>query len=73
MLRLVVDTNIWIRILLGGRLTLPVLSLWQQEHFQLISRTGDADFRADDSLRQAMQVYGVELWGIQSLFDRLDS
>jgi putative PIN family toxin of toxin-antitoxin system len=29
MLRIVVDTNLWIRALLGGRVTLPVLEAWQ--------------------------------------------
>lgn len=37
MLRIVVDTNIWIRILLRGRLTLPVLTAWQAGKFQLIT------------------------------------
>lgn len=38
MLRIVIDTNIWIRILLRGRVTLPILSLWQGSRFQLITR-----------------------------------
>jgi putative PIN family toxin of toxin-antitoxin system len=37
MLRLVIDTNIWIRILLRGRVTLPILNLWQTNQFQLIT------------------------------------
>ena len=37
MLRIVVDTNIWIRILLRGRLTLPVLTAWQAGKFRLIT------------------------------------
>ena len=37
MLRIVVDTNIWIRILLRGRVTLPILSAWQANQFQLIT------------------------------------
>lgn len=37
MLQIVIDTNIWIRILLGGSVTLPILSAWQTERFQLIS------------------------------------
>lgn len=37
MLRIVVDTNIWIRILLRGRLTLPILAAWQAERFKLIT------------------------------------
>lgn len=40
MRRIVVDTNIWIRILLGGRVTLPVLAAWQADGFQLV--TSDA-------------------------------
>ncbi len=37
MLRIVVDTNVWIRILLRGRATLPVLSAWQAGLFQLVT------------------------------------
>ena len=36
MLKIVVDTNLWIRALLGGRLTLPVLEAWQQGQFNLV-------------------------------------
>jgi putative PIN family toxin of toxin-antitoxin system len=36
MLRIVIDTNIWIRTLLGGRVTLPVLRAWQADKFQVI-------------------------------------
>jgi putative PIN family toxin of toxin-antitoxin system len=36
MLRVVIDTNIWIRALLGGQATLPVLTAWQNNKFQLI-------------------------------------
>lgn len=35
-LRVVIDTNIWIRILLGGRITLPILDAFNQDQFQLI-------------------------------------
>jgi uncharacterized protein len=35
-LRVVVDTNIWIRILLRGRLTLPILEAFNEDKFQLI-------------------------------------
>lgn len=37
MLRIVIDTNIWIRILLRGRVTLPILNAWQAGGFQLIT------------------------------------
>lgn len=37
MLRVVVDTNIWIRILLRSRVTLPILDAWQSHKFQLIT------------------------------------
>ena len=37
MLRIVVDTNIWIRVLLRGRITLPVMNAWQDNQFQLIT------------------------------------
>lgn len=33
-IRVVIDTNIWIRILLGGRITLPVLDAFNQDKFQ---------------------------------------
>ena len=36
MLRIVIDTNIWIRALLGGRVTLPVLKAWQADKFQVV-------------------------------------
>lgn len=35
-LRVVIDTNIWIRILLGGRITLPILEAFQANQFQLV-------------------------------------
>ena len=37
MLRIVIDTNIWIRILLRGRTTLPIMNAWQADLFQLIT------------------------------------
>ena len=37
MLKIVVDTNLWIRVLLGGKLTLPLLEAWQQGLFQVIN------------------------------------
>lgn len=37
MLRIVIDTNIWIRILLRGRVSLPILIAWQAKGFQLIT------------------------------------
>jgi len=36
MLRIVIDTNIWIRALLGGRVTLPVLRAWRAGRFQVV-------------------------------------
>ncbi|MGB3295225.1 MAG: putative toxin-antitoxin system toxin component, PIN family [Phormidesmis sp.] len=36
MLRVVIDTNIWIRILLRGRITLPILQTFNQGQFQLV-------------------------------------
>ena len=36
MLKIVIDTNIWIRALLGGRVTLPVLKAWQAGKFQVV-------------------------------------
>lgn len=37
MLRIVIDTNIWIRILLRGRITLPVLQAWRDDRFLLVT------------------------------------
>ncbi len=37
MLRIVIDTNIWIRILLRGRVTLPILYAWHANQVQLIT------------------------------------
>ena len=36
MLRIVVDTNLWIRALLGGRATLPVLESWRARAFTVV-------------------------------------
>ncbi|MDZ7260574.1 MAG: PIN domain-containing protein [candidate division KSB1 bacterium] len=36
MLKIVVDTNIWIRALLRGRATIPVLQAWQAGKFQVV-------------------------------------
>jgi putative PIN family toxin of toxin-antitoxin system len=33
--------------------------------------SGDADLRADDRLRTEMAEFGVELWGVNTLLDRL--
>ena len=35
-LRVVIDTNIWIRILLRGRVTLPILEAFNENRFQLV-------------------------------------
>jgi uncharacterized protein len=35
-LRVVIDTNIWIRVLLRGRITLPILEAFNQNKFQLV-------------------------------------
>jgi uncharacterized protein len=34
--RVVIDTNIWIRILLRGRVTLPILEAFNENKFQLV-------------------------------------
>lgn len=36
-LRLVIDTNVWIRVLLGGRQTLPLLHAWLARQFVVVS------------------------------------
>ncbi|MBI3733395.1 MAG: putative toxin-antitoxin system toxin component, PIN family, partial [Chloroflexi bacterium] len=35
-LKVVVDTNLWIRAPLGGRYTLPMLEAWRQQRFETI-------------------------------------
>ena len=139
-LRIVVDTNLWIRALLGGQVTLPILTAWQAGKFAVVVSqplidelgdvwqrprlraqinpedaerlleqlrlrsewvelatvpprcrdpkdhpvlataidghadavvSGDADLRADDELRTARGQYGVALWGIDGLLDRI--
>ena len=37
MLRIVIDTNGWIRILLRGPQSLPILIAWQVDKFQLVT------------------------------------
>ena len=34
--RVVIDTNIWIRILLRGRVTLPILEAFNEDKFELV-------------------------------------
>lgn len=36
MLRIVVDTNLWIRALLGGPITFPILEAWQARRFTVV-------------------------------------
>jgi putative PIN family toxin of toxin-antitoxin system len=36
MLRIVVDTNIWVRALLGGQISLPVLQTFKDNQFKLL-------------------------------------
>lgn len=36
MLKIVIDTNIWVRALLAGRVTLPVLEAWRDGRFQVV-------------------------------------
>jgi putative PIN family toxin of toxin-antitoxin system len=140
MLKIVVDTNLWIRVLLGGRKTLPILEAWREGKFKPICSetlvteldavwrrprlrqhiavqdaedlieqlrlrsimvelktipprcrdpkdqpvlataidgyadaivTGDDDLRADETLRHEMAAYGVQLWGIDTLFEKI--
>lgn len=142
MLKVVVDTNLWIRVLLGGQVTTPLLEAWRSAKFHSITSeellaelekvwqrprlkkhidsqdaqdlidqlryrstvvvlkttpphcrdpkdqpvlataidgnaeaiaTGDADLRADDALRKAMAGYGVEIFGIESLLEKLSA
>ncbi len=139
--RVVIDTNIWIRILLKGRITLPILEAFNQDKFQLIISqslldelrevwnrprlskyidrnqavrleqqlknraiwiepttippycrdpkdlpvlataidgkakiivSGDDDLRADEALRGAMELYSIELLGVNSFLKYLE-
>lgn len=36
MLKVVIDTNLWIRTLLGGPVTLPVLEAWRGRRFEVV-------------------------------------
>lgn len=36
-MRVVIDTNIWIRVLLGGRTTRSIMTAWADYQFQLVS------------------------------------
>jgi putative PIN family toxin of toxin-antitoxin system len=140
-LRVVIDTNIWIRILLKGRVTLPILEAFNQDKFQLVMSqnlldelhevwnrprlnkyidlnqamrleqqlknraiwiepktipphcrdpkdlpvlataidgkakiivSGDDDLRADEALREAMELYSIELLGVNSFLKYLE-
>lgn len=140
--RVVIDTNIWIRILLKGRITLPILEAFNQDKFQLVMSqslldelhevwnrprlnkyidqnqairleqqlknraiwietitipphcrdpkdlpvlataidgkakiivSGDDDLRADESLREAMALYSIELLGVNSFLQYLEA
>jgi putative PIN family toxin of toxin-antitoxin system len=48
----------------------PVLATAIDGHADAII-TGDADLRADDRLRTAMGQHGVELWGVDRLFEQI--
>ncbi len=138
--RAVIDTNIWIRILLKGRVTLPILEAFNEEKFQLVMSqplmeelhlvwnrprlraridasqamrlekqlhyraiwidletvppncrdpkdlpvlataidgkadvivSGDDDLRADETLRAAMEGFGIRLLGVNSFLEYL--
>ena len=59
-MRVVIDTNIWIRILLGGRITLPILEAFNKEQFQLVM----SQFLLDEL---------HEVWQRPRLLKRIDS
>ena len=63
--RVVIDTNIWIRILLRGRVTLI-------DGAAEIIVSGDNDLRADDALRAAMETYDIQLLGVQSFLNYIN-
>jgi putative PIN family toxin of toxin-antitoxin system len=140
-LRVVIDTNIWIRILLRGRVTLPILEAFNADKFQLVMSqilldefhevwnrprlrksidlnqairlehqlqnrsvwielktipphcrdpkdlpvlataidgkakiivSGDDDLRADEALRKSMELYSIELLGVNSFLQYLE-
>ena len=141
-LRVVIDTNIWIRILLKGRITLPILEAFNENKFQLVMSqilldefnevwnrprlkkhidinqaikleqqlknrslwiqpitipphcrdtkdlpvlataidgkakiivSGDDDLRGDEILRKAMELYSIELLGVNSFLNYLQN
>ena len=70
MLRIVVDTNLWNQspchlAAATPRITLCVGHGLDGRVDAIV--TGDADLRADDELRTAMEQHGVALWGIDSM------
>jgi len=140
-LRVVIDTNIWIRILLRGKITLPILEVFNENKFQLLMSqdllnefhevwnrprlrkyidpnqgmrleqqlqnrsiwvetttippycrdpkdlpvlataidgeaniilSGDDDLRADEALRKAMDLYCIELLGVNSFLNKFE-
>jgi putative PIN family toxin of toxin-antitoxin system len=140
-LRVIIDTNIWIRILLRGKVTLPVLEAFNRNKFQLIMSqslldefhqvwnrprlrkyidlnqgielekqlknrsiwietktipphcrdpkdlpvlataidgeaniivSGDDDLRADEVLRRSMELYSIQLLGVNSFLEVLE-
>jgi predicted nucleic acid-binding protein len=75
--RVVIDTNIWIRSLLRGRVTLPVLEAFNDNKFQLVMSQPlmdelHDDLRADDALRTAMESYAIQLLGVNSFLQCLE-
>jgi predicted nucleic acid-binding protein len=70
--RIVVDTNLWIRALLGGPITHANAGgmASRQVHADVIV-SGDGDLRADDELRQRMLEHGVKIWGVETLLGEL--
>jgi uncharacterized protein len=50
MLRLVIDTNLWIRALLGGPVTLPLLGAWKDGRFRAL--VSDSLLEELDDVRQ---------------------
>ena len=141
-MRIVIDTNLWVRALLKGPRTLPILHAWRDQRFEVVCSqelleellltcqkprlkariassdllelsiqlqaraafvelhttppncrdpkdqpvlaaaidgqaeavvTGDSDLRADQQLREAMATYGVRMWGIDTLLEKINS
>lgn len=71
MLRIVVDTNIWVRALLGGPISLPVLQALYENKFLLLISDALIDELRDVTQRPRLK-RGIEAEDIQDLLEQLE-